>query len=89
MAYPIMTSTLPTVVGMGVVSRTTETMFGKGGRVNRRKFNNKVYKPANWHITKAMAERDASYFRKAGHSARVTKKYNPYIKRWGYAVYVR
>lgn len=28
----LMTSTLPTLVGMGVVSRTTDTMFGRGGR---------------------------------------------------------
>lgn len=28
----IMSTTLPTVVGMGVVSKTTETMFGKRGR---------------------------------------------------------
>ena len=28
----IMSTTLPTIVGMGVVSRTTETMFGKGER---------------------------------------------------------
>lgn len=28
----IVTQTLPTVVGMGVVSKTTETMFGKHGR---------------------------------------------------------
>jgi len=28
----IMTSTLPTIVGMGTVSRATETMFGKGSR---------------------------------------------------------
>ena len=31
-AEVIMTSTLPTVVGMGVVSRSTETMFGRGRR---------------------------------------------------------
>jgi len=28
----IMSTTLPTVVGMGVVSRTTDTMFGGKGR---------------------------------------------------------
>lgn len=32
MVNPIMTQTLPTVVGMGVVSRTTEMMFGKSRR---------------------------------------------------------
>lgn len=31
-ATTIMTTTLPTVVGMGVVSKTTETMFGRGRR---------------------------------------------------------
>ncbi len=29
MVNPIITTTLPTVIGMGVVSRTTETMFGR------------------------------------------------------------
>jgi len=28
----IMSTTLPTVIGMGVVSKTTDTMFGKRGR---------------------------------------------------------
>jgi len=28
----IMSTTLPTVIGMGVVSKTTDTMFGKKGR---------------------------------------------------------
>jgi len=32
MVTPLMTSTLPTIIGMGVVSKTTETMFGKNGR---------------------------------------------------------
>jgi len=31
-ANVIVSQTLPTVVGMGVVSKTTETMFGKKGR---------------------------------------------------------
>jgi len=31
-ATTIMTQTLPTVLGMGVVSKSTETMFGKNGR---------------------------------------------------------
>lgn len=31
-ATAIMTTTLPTVVGMGIVSRTTDTMFGRGRR---------------------------------------------------------
>jgi len=28
----IMTTTLPTIVGMGVISKSTETMFGKNGK---------------------------------------------------------
>jgi len=29
MVTPLMATTLPTIVGMGVVSKTTDTMFGK------------------------------------------------------------
>ena len=98
MVNPIIHHTLPTVVGMGVVSRTTDTMFGRSGKGGGRrrtaarkgkKFNGKVYQPANWHTTKAGAERDAGYFRKAGHSARVVREYNARLKKWGYMVYVR
>jgi len=32
MVTPLMTTTLPTIIGMGVVSKSTETMFGKNGR---------------------------------------------------------
>ena len=32
MAMPLMTQTLPTVIGAGIVARTTETMFDRGGR---------------------------------------------------------
>jgi len=87
----IVQHTLPTLVGMGVVAKTTETMFGgrrkrktakratrhTTGRKSKstipktRKFDDKVYRLANTHTTKAAAERDAQYFRKAGHSARV------------------
>ena len=31
----IVSTTLPTIVGMGVVSRTTETMFNRGKRGNK------------------------------------------------------
>ena len=31
-ADTIMTTTLPTIIGMGVVSKSTDTMFGKGKR---------------------------------------------------------
>lgn len=30
--HALMTQTLPTIIGMGVVSKTAETMFGKGGK---------------------------------------------------------
>ena len=32
MVNPLMTTTLPTVLGMGVVARTTETLFDRRGR---------------------------------------------------------
>lgn len=35
-ANVIMSGTIPTIVGMGVVSRTTETMFGRRGNSSRR-----------------------------------------------------
>ncbi len=106
MVYPIITETVPTLAGMGVVSRTTETMFGKGKKGKRvvsrrrrvatkarlagpRKFGGKAYQAANWHTAKAAAERDAGYFRKQGHSARVVRSYNARLKKWGYMVYVR
>ena len=39
-----MTTTLPTIVGMGVVSRTTETMFDREGQRRRpRKTKFKIY----------------------------------------------
>ena len=87
---PIITETLPTLVGMGVVSRTAEVALTRRGRraavkrrktsgktsrrsTKTRKFGGKVYHLANTHGTKAVAERDAQYFRKAGHSARVVQ----------------
>ena len=100
----IMTETLPTVVGMGVVAKTTDTMFGgrrrrgtkrtarrttrgtssrKSKSARTRVFNGKRYTLANTHNTKKVAEKDAEYFRKAGHSARVVKVGGKY------AVYVR
>ena len=41
MTMPIMTQTLPTIVGMGVVSKSTETMFGKGRRRSKSKLRQK------------------------------------------------
>ena len=97
MVTPLMTTTLPTIIGMGVVSQATTTMFGKGKsktpaamkRRGARKFDGKVYEPANWHTSRAVANKDASIFRKAGHSARVAKSYNARLNKWGYRVYVR
>ena len=85
MVYHI-TEQIPTVMAIGAVSRTTETVLGKG---KKKKVAGKVYKAANWHMTKAVAEKDAAHFRKAGHSARVVKEYNSRMKKWGYMVYVR
>jgi len=33
----LLSTTLPTVVGMGVVAQTTQTMFGKKGRKGKQK----------------------------------------------------
>ena len=33
----LLTTTLPTVIGMGVVAQTTQTMFGKGRRGKKEK----------------------------------------------------
>ena len=41
MVMPIMTTTLPTIVGMGVVSETTRVMFDKHGRRIRSKTRQK------------------------------------------------
>lgn len=87
--------TLPAVVGAGVVSRATDTMFGKGKRGTARKKSaakttgTKGWHPANWFPTKTAAERDAGYFRKAGHEVKVVKTYDKYFKKWGYKTYVR
>ena len=47
-AEVIMTQTLPTVVGMGVVSRSTETMFGgqrrRTSKARQRKEKFKIYR---------------------------------------------
>jgi len=41
-ATTIMTSTLPMVVGTGVVARTTETMFGRKGRQTPRRKQKRI-----------------------------------------------
>lgn len=77
---------VPVAAATGIA---TKAVKGIGSKKNTRKFGGKAYKVANWHTTKAVAERDADYFRKAGHSARVAKSYNTRMKKWGYMVYVR
>ena len=77
-SHVLMTSTLPTIIGMGVISRSVDTLFG-----------GKRYSITHWYTTKKAADKTAALYRKAGHSARVTKLYNRKLKRWGYAVYVR
>ena len=97
MVMPLMNTTLPAIVGMAVVSKATTDLFGKGKskspaatkRRGARTFSGKVYEPANWHTSKAVADKDAGIFRKAGHSARVAKAYNTRLNKWGYRVYVR
>jgi len=98
MVMPLMTTTLPTIIAMGVVSKATTELFGKGkskrvtaarARAGMRKFDGKWYEPTNWHPSKTVADGDAARLRKAGHSARVMKAYNPRFKKWGYRVYVR
>lgn len=98
MTHQLLNQTLPTVIGAGVVTRATDTVFGKRSRsgkggttrkVKSRRFDGKVYGAANWHGRKGVAEKDARYFRSRGHSARIIKEYNSRLKRWGYMVYVR
>ena len=85
MVYHI-TEQIPTVMALGAVSRTTKLTLGKG---KKKKVAGKVYKAANWHMTKSFAEKDAAFFRKAGHSVKVVKEYNKRMKKWGYMVYVK
>ncbi len=40
----IITTTLPTIVGMGVISKTTDTMFGKGKRARKGKTKPRRFK---------------------------------------------
>ena len=90
----LMTHTLPTIIGMGVVSETTKTMFGKDGKrkTTRKKTTartTKRWRLGNWHPTKARAEADAKYFKKAGHETKIVRSYNKYFKKWGYTVHVK
>ena len=60
----LISTTLPTIVGMGVVSKTTETMFGKGerGRVRASRPGTSTVGVAG---TKVNAEAFATKYRKA------------------------
>ena len=86
-SHVLMTSTLPTIIGMGVISRSVDTLFGKQARTKT--YSGKRYSITHWYTTRKAADKTAALYRKAGHSARVTKLYNRKLKRWGYAVYVR
>lgn len=58
MANPIMTTTLPTIIAMGTVSRTAETMFGKPSRAGtRRRATKRVTKVIGVAPTKAKAQK--------------------------------
>ena len=60
----LMGTTLPTIIGMGVVSKTTETMFGKGERGRAR-----ASRPGTSTVgvarTRANADSLATKYRKA------------------------
>ena len=60
MVNPLMTTTLPTIIGMGVVSKSTDTLFGKGGRRRTRK----VKSPARLRIH--TGKRGGKYIMKKG-----------------------
>jgi len=94
MTYPLLETTLPTIIGMGVVSRTTDTVFGKGGKKvsgNRRtKTVTRVRLVAvTVARTKAEAEAKATKYIKAGH--RGIKKQSGICegKKYNYVVYVK
>jgi hypothetical protein len=85
MVNPIMTTTLPTIVGMGVVSRTTETVLGgkrrrsSGGRARSnmppatKVFHRMRYKFYAADTSKARATQFADRIRNSGKSVRTAK----------------
>ncbi|MBU1067883.1 hypothetical protein KKE60_08855 [Patescibacteria group bacterium] len=83
--------TIPMVVATGATTRIAEKAL-PGGRRKSRKATTKRKAPrwhkANWHPAKATAEKDAGFFKKAGHKTKIVKEYNKYFKKWGYTVYV-
>ena len=83
--------TIPMVVATGATTRIAEKAL-PGGRRKTKKATTKrkvaKWSKGNWHPTKAIAEKDAGYFKKAGHKIKIVKEYNKYLKKWGYTVYV-
>ena len=83
--------TIPMVVATGATMRVAEKALSTGKRAKskptKRKTSSKWHR-ANWHPTKAMAEKDTGYFKRAGHKTKIVKEYNKYLKKWGYTVYV-
>ena len=84
--------TIPMVVAMGATTRIAEKAL-PGGRRKTRKATTKRkttarWSKGNWHPLKSTAEKDAGYFKKAGHKTKIVKEYNKYLKKWGYTVYV-
>ena len=83
--------TIPMIVATGATTRIAEKAL-PGGRRKTRKATAKrkiaKWSKGNWHPTKAIAEKDAGYFKKAGHKTKIVKEYNKYLKKWGYTVYV-
>jgi hypothetical protein len=93
----LMETTLPTIIGMGVVSRTTDTLFGRGsrggtGRTGSRKTKT-VTKVKLVAVavarTKAEAETKATKYIKPGHRG-IKKQSGVYKgKKYNYVVYVK
>jgi len=83
--------TIPMVVATGATTRIAEKALPSGRKSRkttaRRKTTGKWHR-ANWHPTKATAEKDAGYFKKAGHKTKIVREYSKYFKKWGYTVYV-
>ena len=78
-------------MAIGATTRIAEKAL-PGGRRKSKKATTKRkatgWHKANWHPTKATAEKDAVFFKKAGHKTKIVKEYDKYFKKWGYMVYV-
>jgi len=84
--------TIPMVVATGATTRIAERALPGGRRKSRKATTTKrkvsKWHKANWHPTKATAEKDAGFFKKMGHKTKIVKEYDKYFKKWGYTVYV-